>query len=404
MLAKIVELGSASQHRLDILMARQTAIPCILMRGGTSKGPYFIASDLPTDTEIRDAVLLAAMGSPDPSQLDGIGGAQTLTSKAAIISPSEEHGVDVDYLLAQVSIDKKIVDTTPSCGNMLAGVGPFAIETGLVLAHHAETFVRIRNVNTGSIIEALVQTPDGQVTYEGDAAIDGVPGTAAPILLRFKNIIGSKTQALLPTGHLQEEIDGLKVTCIDVAVPMVMMRACDLGKTGYESKMELDADSVLLQRLEVIRRQAGQRMRLGDVRDKVIPKIALLARPRWGGTLTSRYFVPQNCHMSHAVTGAICIATCTLMHGTVAEELSEQPLLSKQERVKQLKIEHPSGQIHVEIAADGQGTDLQLHYGGVIRTARRLFQGEILVPTSVWDGKLDKDFSINRDDNLGLLA
>ena len=187
----------------------------------------------------------------------------------------------------------------------------------MVPAEDGETRVTIYNVNTHSRIEAVIWTPEGAVAYDGDTAIDGVPGTGAPILLRFCDVAGSKTGALLPTGLPREEIDGIAVTCMDVAMPMVIMRAADLGKTGYESKAELDSDADLLARLSRIRLEAGRRMGLGDVTGKVIPKVGLIAGPRAGGTITSRYFVPHNCHAAHAVTGGLCIATCAVMEGTV---------------------------------------------------------------------------------------
>lgn len=364
-------------------MAKQTAIPCVLMRGGTSKGPYFKSTDLPENPRLRERVLLAAMGSPDARQIDGIGGADTLTSKVAIVGPSEVEGCDVDYLFAQVSVDRAFVDTSPSCGNMLAGVGPFAIEAGMVAAANGQTTVSVFNVNTRSRIEAVIQTPGGIVEYDGDAAIDGVPGTAAPILLKFFDVAGSKTGHLLPTGRLKEKIHDIEATCMDVAMPMVIMKAFDLGKTGYESKAELDADAGMLNRLSDIRLEAGRRMGLGDVSDKVIPKVGLVAAPRGGGTITSRYFVPHRCHAAHAVTGGLCIATCAVMEGTVAEGLSG----AKKNAVQQIVIEHPSGTLTVDLSLNGAGPTLTFVYGGVMRTARRLFEGNILVPAFAWDGK-----------------
>jgi len=361
-------------------MAKQRAIPCVLMRGGTSKGPYFKMSDLPEDPAVRDRVLLAVMGSPDVRQIDGIGGADTLTSKVAMVGPSSVSGCDVDYLFAQVSVDQPIVDTAPSCGNMLAGVGPFAIEAGMVTAQDGETTVTIHNVNTASRIEAVLQTPDGMVEYEGDCSINGVPGTGAPILLKFLDVAGSKTGSLIPTGQPKEEIDGIPVTCMDVAMPMVIMKAADLGKTGYESKVELDADADMRKRLSNIRLEAGRRMGLGDVTAKVIPKVGLIAPPRAGGSITSRYFVPHNCHAAHAVTGGICIATCAVMEGTVADGISEV----KKTPVERITIEHPSGSLEVELSVRGFDSDLSFVYGGVVRTARRLFEGRVLVPASVW--------------------
>ena len=251
----------------------QTRIPCVIMRGGTSRGPFFLASDLPGDAKQRDDVLLAAMGSPHEYQVDGIGGAMPLTSKVAIISKSRRDDADVDYLFAQVLVDEAIVDTKPNCGNMLVGVGPFAIEAGLVPAGDPETVVRIYNVNTQSLVEAIVQTPDGRVTYEGTAAIDGVRGTAAPVGLNFTSAIGAVTGKLLPTGKPLDVIDGIDVSCVDVAMPMILMRAEQLGKTGYETPNELDADKALMERMEAIRRKAGVLMGMGDVSKAVVPKI-----------------------------------------------------------------------------------------------------------------------------------
>jgi 2-methylaconitate cis-trans-isomerase PrpF len=357
------------------------AIPCLFMRGGTSRGPYFLRSDLPAETEARDRVLLAAMGSPDARQIDGLGGADTLTSKVAIVSKSTRPGCDVDYLFAQVSVDKPIVDTSPSCGNMLAGVGPFAIERGLVPAEDGVTRVVIYNVNTDSRIEALVQTPGRKVRYTGSTAIDGVPGTAAAIRLNFLDIVGSKTGALLPTGKAREDLGGIEATLIDVAMPMVIFRAADFGKTGYETPAELDADRDVFARMEPLRREAGRRMGLGDVADKVIPKVALLAAPRNGGSVTSRYFVPHRTHAAHAVTGALCVATCCALAGSVADGIAV--LAPGDDR--DLIIEHPSGILSVALKTMGEGAAMEVS-GGVIRTARKIMDGHVFVPASAVTG------------------
>ena len=261
-------------------MSDLVGIPVIFMRGGTSRGPYFKASDLPQDVAARDRVLLAAMGSPDPRQIDGLGGADTLTSKVAIVSKSTRPGVDVDYLFAQVDIGKPIVDTNPSCGNMLAGVAPFALETGMIPAQDGETRVMIYNVNTEARIEAVVKTPGKSVQYTGDARIDGVPGTAAPIILNFMDVVGSISGKMLPTGNVRDVINGIEVTCIDVAMPMIMMRAQDFGLTGTEGRAEINPNKELFARIEPIRRKAGEMMGFGDVTDKVIPKVGLLSPPR----------------------------------------------------------------------------------------------------------------------------
>ena len=268
-------------------------IPCTLMRGGTSKGPYFKGEHLPDDVAARDRVLLAVMGSPDLRQIDGLGGADTLTSKVAIVSKSQRPGVDVDYLFAQVDINRALVDTSPSCGNMLSGVGPFAIENGMVVARDGTTPVVIFDVNTSSRIEAVVQTPEGDVSYVGDARIDGVPGTAAPVVLNFLDAIGAKTGRMLPTGHAMETIDGIDVSCLDVCMPMVMLRATDLGLSGIEGRAEIDGNAALLARIEAIRLQAGERMGFGDVGGMVIPKVGLLSPPRGTGAITSRYLTPH---------------------------------------------------------------------------------------------------------------
>lgn len=358
----------------------QTKIPCVLMRGGTSRGPFFLASDLPADPQKRDEVLLAVMGSPHEYQVDGIGGANPLTSKVAIISKSQHAEADVDYLFAQVLINEKRVDTRPNCGNMLVAVGPFAIEAGLVPARHPETVVRIYNVNTESLVESIVQTPGGKVTYAGDAAIDGVAGTAAPVKLNFKSAIGAVTGKLLPTGRPLDNIDGVDVSCVDMAMPMVLMPAEQLGKTGHETAAELDADKALFARMEAIRRKAGELMGMGDVSDMVVPKIGLLAAPRKGGTITSRYFVPTSCHKAHAVTGTVCVASACAIPGTVAARIA--PLATAPQGV--VKIEHPSGMIAIDLDVELDRRQPVIRRAALIRTARRLFDGHVYVPEQVW--------------------
>ena len=358
----------------------QIAIPCVFMRGGTSRGPFFLATDLPGDPVLRDKVLLRVMGSPDLRQIDGIGGATSVTSKVAIVSTSDHPDADIDYLFAQVDIERPMVDTEPTCGNMLSGVGPFAIEEGLYPASEGETTLRIRNVNTDSIIEATVQTPYGKVSYEGDAEIAGVPGTSAPIPLKFFNITGSKTGKLLPTGNVRDTIDGVEVTCIDVAMPMVIAKAEALGKTGHESKAELDADAEMLARIERIRLQAAELMGMGDASESVVPKFGLVAVPRQDGAVTSRYFTPWDCHPTHAVSGSICVAACAAMPGSVAAEVTRQ----NAQFPSFIRIEHPSGFIDVALDVDTTGGGFEVISGGGIRTARRLFAGYVYVPSSVW--------------------
>ena len=355
----------------------------MFMRGGTSRGPFFLLEDLPADPEVRDRVLLAAMGSPDPRQIDGLGGATTVTSKVAMVSPSQRPGIDVDYRFAQVWLDKAIVDTAPSCGNMLAGVGPFAIERGLVTPDADETRVRIFDVNTGSRIEAIVQTPGGTVTYAGDQRIDGVPGTAAPVVLSFSDVVGSKCGAMFPTGAVQEEIDGVAVSCIDVAVPMVMMRAGDLGISGYDPVAITD-NAVLMRRIEKMRLEAGRRMGLGDVAESVVPKVSILAPPRRAGVVYSCYLTPHQVHTAHAVTGAICVAYCASFLGTVANGVTRPPSEPVTEPavdfVGALSIEHPSGLIDVRVYTGEGGAELEVQRASVVLTARKIMDGRVFIP------------------------
>jgi 4-oxalomesaconate tautomerase len=366
-------------------MARlsQTRIPCTLMRGGTSKGPFFLASDLPSDVQLRDRVLLAVMGSPDARQIDGIGGADPLTSKVAIISRSLRPGINVDYLFAQVSIDRPLVDITPNCGNMLAAVGPFAIERGLVDSHDPMTPVKIYMVNTGNIAVAHVPTADGEVVYEGDAAIAGVPGSAAAIRVDFLDTAGSVCGTLLPTGRALDKVDGIEATLIDNGMPVVVLRAADFGKSGYESPAELDADKKFKQRLEEIRIQAGERMGLGDVRSKVVPKMTLVAPPSAGGDLATRTFIPHKCHAAIGVLGAVTVGTACVLPGSVTFEI----VSPHEGAIKKLSIEHPSGEFSLEIEVDETASGRpKVVRSSLIRTARALFRGDVLVPASIWDG------------------
>jgi 4-oxalomesaconate tautomerase len=343
-----------------------------MMRGGTSKGAYFLADDLPADPQKRDRALLAAMGSPDPRQIDGIGGADSLTSKVAIIRASSRPGIDVDYLFAQVVVDQPRVDYGQNCGNILAGVGPFALERGLVAAGGELTAVRIYMENTGQTATALVQTLDGQVRYDGAAVIDGVPGSAAPVVVRFDDIAGSSCGALLPTGQVRDTFDGIEVTCIDNGMPVVVLRAADLGLTGRESPTELNADEGLKARLESIRLQAGPRMNLGDVSARTVPKMSLIAEPFAGGAISSRTFIPHTCHASIGVFGAVSVASACLLQGSVAAGLAQVP---EGERLN-VSVEHPSGEFTVEIRRDNGA----ITGCGLLRTARLLFDGDVCVP------------------------
>ena len=364
----------------------QTKIPCVMMRGGTSKGPYFLAEDLPADRALRDRVLLAVMGSPDRRQIDGIGGADPLTSKVAIVSPSEREDADVDYLFAQVVVGEPMVDVSPNCGNMLAGVGPFAIEQGLVAAGDPETRVRIHMVNSGSLCEAVIRTPGGTVTYDGEARIDGAPGTAAPILLNFLDTAGATCGALLPTGRARDEIDGVQATCIDNGMPVVLLKARAMGRTGYESREALNADEELKARLEAIRLKAGPMMGLGNVADKVVPKMSLIAPPQKGGAVATRTFIPHVCHAAIGVLGAVSVATACVLDGSVADGVAEVPDGAR----KKISVEHPSGEFTVELGTrTGEERRTEVVSAGLLRTARRLFEGHVLVPARVFDGELD---------------
>ena len=366
-----------------MLRTSQTAIPCTLMRGGTSKGPFFLASDLPSDVQTRDRVLLAAMGSPDARQIDGVGGADPLTSKVAIVSRSSRDGIDVDYVFAQVSVDRPIVDVTPTCGNMLAGVGPFAIERGLVAPHDPMTAVSIYMVNTETVAVAHVPTPGGELTYAGETSIAGVPGTSAPIRIDFRDTAGSVCGALLPTGNTLDQLDGIEATLIDNGMPMVVLRASDFAKSGDEAPAELNSDQKLKARLEQIRILAGEHMGLGDVRSKVVPKITLIAPPQAGGHVMTRTFIPHKCHSAIGVLMAVTVGTACILPGSVA-----QGIVHPQDGpVQFISIEHPSGEFSVEFELEQGGSRLKVVRSSLIRTARALFRGEVLVPASVWLGK-----------------
>lgn len=368
----------------------QTKIPCVLMRGGTSKGPYFLATDLPSDPALRDAVLLAVMGSPDIRQIDGVGGADPLTSKVAIVSaPSTRPDCDVDYLFAQVVLDQAVVDISPNCGNMLAGVGPFAIEQGLFPVQGDETVVRIHMVNSGDKAVARIKTPGGEVEYDGDARIDGVPGTSAPIMIDVEETAGSFCGALFPTGNRIDVIDGIECSLMDNGMPVVAMRAKDMNRTGYETRDELNADDELKARLESIRLKAGPLMNLGDVTDKVVPKMFLLAEPKDGGSVSTRSFIPKVAHANIGVLAAVTVATACVFPGTVADGLANVPAGAR----KILELEHPTGYFTVEIEVGGTHDDPKIERAALLRTARRLFEGKVLIPGDVWDGKTSKELA-----------
>lgn len=345
-------------------------VRCMWMRGGTSKGGFFLAEDLPADPAARDAFLLRAMGSPDPRQIDGMGGADPLTSKVAVVSKSAREGVDVDYLFLQVFVDQAIVTDAQNCGNMLAGVGPFAIERGLVPAAEGESRVAIFMANTGQIAIATVQTPGGVVTYDGDARIDGVPGTAAPIPLEFRDTAGSSCGALLPTGNAVDMIEGVACTLIDNGMPCVVFRAADVGATGYEDRDTLDADAALKSRIEAIRLKAGPMMDLGDVAEKSVPKMMLVAPPAQGGTVTVRSFIPHRAHATIGVLGAVSVATACLIPGSPAAAVARVPDGAR----KTLSVEHPTGEMSSVLETDAAGAVVS---AALLRTARKLMDGII---------------------------
>jgi 4-oxalomesaconate tautomerase len=359
----------------------------MLMRGGTSRGPFFKASDLPSDTAARDAVLLAAMGSPDRRQIDGLGGAHPLTSKVGIVRPGSTAGVDVEFLFAQVSLEDAKVDTTPNCGNMLAAVVPFAIETGMLAPRGQTSTFRVLTVNTGMQCDITVQTPDGAMRYDGDARIDGVPGTAAPIYIDFLDTAGSVCSGLLPTGQACDtlEVEGLgplQITCIDNGMPMVLIRAADLGRVGDETVAALNGDGELKTRLETIRLQAGRLMGLGDVRDKPYPKMCLVSAPRDGGSVSTRCFIPHVCHDAIGVLAAVTVATACVLEDSVAAGVASLPATGLE---KKISVEHPSGEFSVDLALD-PADPRKVVRAALLRTARLIMRGEVQIPARAWRG------------------
>jgi len=347
---------------------RDEGIPCLWMRGGTSKGAYVLASDLPADPAARDALLLRIMGSPDPRQIDGIGGADPLASKVAVLAPPSRPDADVDYLFLQVFVEQALVSDAQGCGNILAGVGPAAIERGLVAARDGETAVRIHMRNTGEVALARVATPGGRVSYAGDAAIDGVPGRHAAVPLMFQGIAGSMCGALLPTGRAVDVIDGVACTLIDNGMPCVIMAAGDFGLTGQEGREALDADTGLKARLESIRLQAGPLMRLGDVAAQSVPKMTLVSPPLRGGAVSTRSFIPHRCHATIGVFAAVTVATACTLPGSPAARLAEPPTDGR------WRIEHPEGAAEVLLETDAGG---RVTAAGTLRTARKLFDGRV---------------------------
>ena len=358
----------------------QRGIPCMLIRGGTSKGAYFLASDLPSDPALRDRVLLAVMGSPDKRQIDGLGGAHPLTSKVAIVAPSTAPDCDIDFLFAQIGIDEPKVDTTPNCGNILAGIGPFALARGLIHAHDPRMIVRVRTLNTGTIADLALEIENGQAKTEGVARIDGVPGTSAPIAISFLDTEGSVCGALLPTGNSVDVLDGIPCTLIDNGMPVIVLRASDVDRTGYETVEALNKDSELKSRLERIRLAAGPLMNLGDVASKVVPKIALVAPPLNGGTISSRSFIPHECHAAIGVFAAVSVATAAALPGTPAASVAPMP----QGRERLVSVEHPTGEFSVNLIVGGSAEKPVVEKAGLLRTARILMDGKAFVSGAVF--------------------
>lgn len=357
----------------------QHAIPYVFMRGGTSRGPYFNRADLPEDLDQLAEVLLAVIGSGHKLNIDGIGGGAAVTTKVAMLSRASDDWADVDYFFAQVSVEDRLVDFKPTCGNILSGVGPAALEMGLVEPLGDVTEIKINAVNTGAKVVAKVQTPGGKLDYSGQTEIAGVPGTSAPVALNFMGVVGSSTGAFLPTGNLRDTIEGIEVTCMDVAMPLVIARAADFGLTGYETAEELDANRDFFARMEAIRIKAGAAMGMGDVSKSVTPKFGLLAPAKDGGTIATRYFMPWNTHPTMAVTGAQCLASCALTPGTVSDGLLERPSTGPTEVI----LEHASG--NIDVLVDFSNDDgFTLMSAGLVRTARKLADGHVYVPAEVW--------------------
>jgi 4-oxalomesaconate tautomerase len=357
-----------------------SGIRCMQMRGGTSRGLYFVAADLPADPADRDALLVAVMGSGHPLQINGIGGGHPLTSKVAVVSPSLRDDADIDYLFLQLGVDAATITDQQNCGNILAGVGPFAVERGLIAAGTDSTTTRIAMVNSGGVVTATFATPGGMPCYDGTTTIDGVPGTAAPILLRFADTAGSTTGQLLPTGSLFDVIDGVQVTCMDNGMPVVVARAADFGITGYESVSELAANRDLIDRVQSMRVQAGKLMGLGDVSDLSVPKTTLVSAPRSGGAIGTRTFIPVRLHTSIGVLGAITVATALLANGTGAE------LAAFPSDGHVVDVEHPTGHLEVEVDLDLSPSPPRVRSAGVIRTARKLFDGTVFPPATLPPG------------------
>ena len=359
----------------------QVAVSCSVMRGGTSKGLYFLAEDIPSDVAPRDTFLLAAMGSPHVREIDGMGGAHPLTSKVAVVKKSSREGVDVDYLFLQVWPDRAEVSDQQNCGNILAGVGPFAIEKGLVPAADGITPVAIWMENTDSLATAFVETPGGVVNYAGDARIDGVPGTHAPITINFEDVAGSVCGSLLPTGNVKDIVNGIEVTCIDNGMPVVCVKASDFGITGHETPEEIEAREDVRARVEELRLAVGPLMNLGDVTNKTVPKMSLLSSAQKGGLVDTRTFIPHRVHESIGVLGAVSVATACMLPGSVAAEIAGIKTVSPQ---MDIEVEHPTGFFTVTMEVDNSQEVPVVKKSALLRTARMLMTGDVYVPQTAW--------------------
>lgn len=345
---------------------------CMLMRGGTSKGAYFLRDDLPADDAARDELLLRVMGTPDARQIDGVGGAHPLTSKVAVVSTSPDADADVDYLFLQVGVAEPTVTDRQNCGNILAGVGPFAVERGLVRPDGDRTEVRIRMLNTDGVATAVVPTPGGEVRYAGGAEISGVPGSAAPVVLNFAGTEGATCGSLLPTGHTSDVVEGVRVTCVDNGMPTVLVAASDVGVTGYETPAELEATPHLVELLRRLRLATGELMGLGDVSETTVPKLTLVSAPKAGGAVCTRTFIPVRCHTSIGVLCATTVATALLLDGAVGHDLAALPPAGGA-----VRIEHPTGHFDVEVELATEHGRPRVRRTGVVRTARKLFDGTV---------------------------
>lgn len=357
---------------------KQISVPYMQFRGGSSKGLYFLASDLPADPALRDQWLLSAVGR-DARQIDGLGGADALTSKVAVVSLSTRADADIDYLFVQIVVGENRVDTTPNCGNILAGVGPFAIQRGMIAAGDPETTVRVHMLNSGKLCELILQTPKGEITYAGDTRIDGVPDTAAPVVCNYMDIAGSACGALLPTGNVIDVVDGIELTCVDNGMPVVVLRASDLGICGDETPAELNANETLKKKLQSIRLQIGPKMNLGDVDGAAVPKMCLISKPLHGGVINTRTFIPYQCHTAIGVLGAVSVATACILPGSVAAGIAN----ASDENPLQLSVEHPSGELSVSLEIDNSGALPQVRRAGLLRTARLLSRGELFLPVNL---------------------